>query len=114
MTTRAGRMVLLTAGLGVGSLVFAQVPKSPEGLAAARDCYQCHRVAPFKPGEASTLGPAFRLVAKRYRGNPAAEDLLVQKVLNGGVGSWGGSSMPPQVLTEAEARTLVRWVLTLK
>ena len=114
MTRCWWRVSVVAVGLALAPMAWAQVPKSPEGLAAARDCYQCHRVEPFKPGEGQTLGPAFKLVAQRYRGNKGAEDYLVKKILNGGNGAWGGNNMPPQVLTEPEARTLVRWVLKLK
>ena len=45
----------------------------------------------------------------------AAEDKLVQKVMKGGAGVWGPVPMPanPQV-SEAEARSLVKWVLATK
>lgn len=78
-------------------------------LARAKNCLACHAVA------TKVLGPAFKDVAARYAGQKDAEDKLVAKVMKGGSGSWGVVAMPanPQV-TEAEARTLVKWVLSQK
>jgi cytochrome c len=78
-------------------------------LAKAKNCMACHSVAN------KVVGPAYKDVAKKYAGDKTAEDKLVAKVMKGGSGSWGAIPMPanPQV-TEAEARTLVKWVLTSK
>lgn len=103
----------LAAAMALASLS-AWAVSTPQGLIAGRDCLSCHRVEPFRPGEARTLGPAFRLVAQRYRAQKGAEERLVRKILSGGNGQWGKDNMPPQILTEEEARTIVRWVLQLK
>lgn len=75
-------------------------------LARARNCMACHAVA------SKLVGPAYKDVAAKYSGQKGAEDKLVQKVLKGGRGSWGVVPMPanPQV-SEAEARSLVKWIL---
>ena len=61
------------------------------------------------------VGPAYKDVAAKYAGQKDAEDKLVAKVMKGGSGAWGAVPMPanPQV-SEAEARTLVKWVLAQK
>ncbi|MCU6432782.1 c-type cytochrome [Undibacterium sp. Jales W-56] len=78
-------------------------------LAKAKNCMACHAVA------TKVVGPAYKDVAKKYAGDKTAEDKLVKKVMAGGSGTWGAIPMPanPQV-TEAEARTLVKWVLASK
>jgi cytochrome c len=78
-------------------------------LAKAKNCMACHAVA------SKLVGPAFKDVAAKYAGQKDAEAKLVQKVLKGGSGSWGAVPMPanPQV-SEAEAHTLVKWVLAQK
>ncbi|GGC76406.1 c-type cytochrome [Undibacterium terreum] len=78
-------------------------------LAKSKNCMACHAVAN------KVVGPAYKDVAKKYAGDKTAEDKLVQKVMKGGSGVWGAVPMPanPQV-TEAEARTLVKWVLSQK
>ncbi|HEU5435098.1 MAG TPA: c-type cytochrome [Telluria sp.] len=78
-------------------------------LAKAKNCMACHAVAN------KLVGPAFKDVAAKYAGQKDAEDKLTAKVLKGGSGAWGAVPMPanPQV-NEAEARTLVKWVLSQK
>jgi len=78
-------------------------------LARAKNCMSCHSV------DHKIVGPAFKDVAAKYAGQKGVEDKLVQKVLHGGGGVWGTVPMPPNTqVTEAEAHTLVKWVLSLK
>jgi cytochrome c len=80
---------------------------SPE-LARSKNCMACHSV------ENKLVGPGFKEIAARYNGNNM-EEKLTKKVLKGGSGSWGTIPMPANAqLTEIEAQTLVRWVLSLK
>jgi hypothetical protein len=54
-------------------------------------------------------------VAAKYADLKGAEDNLVQKVLKGSAGVWGPVPMPPNAqVREADARTLVKWVLSQK
>jgi cytochrome c len=78
-------------------------------LAKAKNCMSCHAVA------TKLVGPAYKDVAAKYAGQKDAEAKLVAKVMKGGSGAWGAIPMPanPQV-TEAEAKTLVKWVLAQK
>ena len=74
-------------------------------LAKAAACTACHGV-----GE-RIVGPGFREVAARYAGDPAAAGRLTAKLKAGGSGAWGTTPMPPQQLKDADARTLVQWIL---
>ena len=78
-------------------------------LAKAKNCMACHAV------QNKLVGPAFKDVAAKYAGQKDAEAKLVGKVLKGGSGAWGAVPMPanPQV-SEAEAKTLVKWVMAQK
>ena len=78
-------------------------------LAKAKNCMACHAVAN------KLVGPSYKDVAAKYEGQKGAEEKLVQKVIKGGAGTCGPVPMPanPQV-SEAEARSLVKWVLTQK
>ena len=77
-------------------------------LAAAKNCLACHNI------DKKVVGPAYKDVAAKYRGDKTAPSRLVAKVMQGGGGVWGVVKMPsnPQV-TEAEAKKLVTWVLSL-
>ena len=71
----------------------------------------CHDIG------AKKVGPAYKEVAKKYAGQKDMEAKLVQKVLNGGSGTWGAIPMPANKtmgVTEADAKKLVAWVLSLK
>lgn len=94
--------------LAVSALVSSSAMANLD-LAKAKNCMACHAVAN------KLVGPAYKDVAAKYAGQKDAEDKLVAKVMKGGSGVWGAVPMPanPQV-TEAEAHTLVKWVLSQK
>lgn len=82
-----------------------------EQLAASRNCLNCHGVQERK----IRLYPSYREVASKYAGQAGADQALVHKVLAGGKGSFGALYMPAQkgIVSEAEARQLVKWILSL-
>jgi cytochrome c len=80
-----------------------------EELAKKNACTACHAV------DKKLVGPAFKEVAAKYRGDPKAEAMLVEKVKKGGVGVWGQVPMPPNSqVKDEDVKTLVKWVLSLK
>jgi cytochrome c len=97
-------LIALTAGVMSATPAFANAE-----LAQKKNCMACHAV------DKKVVGPAYKDVAAKYAGQKDAVDKLTQKVLKGGAGVWGPVPMPanPQV-TEAEAKQLVQWVLSLK
>jgi len=79
-------------------------------LARKNACFNCHSIA------TDDIGPAWKNVAARYRGNANAEAFLVNKISKGGKGVWGYLPMPafaPQ-MKEADIRTLAKYILSLK
>ncbi len=77
-------------------------------LAKRKACLACHGI------DKRIVGPAFKEVAQKYRGEAGIEAKLVQKLKRGGSGAWGPMAMPPNPdLAEADAQALVRWVLGL-
>jgi cytochrome c len=99
---RLGWMILAVSALASNAAM------ANADLAKSKNCMTCHSVAN------KVIGPSFKEVATKYNGQNV-EDKLVQKVMKGGSGAWGTAPMPanPQV-SEAEARTLVKWVLSQK
>ena len=86
-----------------------------EMLALARKsgCLACHNI------DKKVVGPAWKDVAARYKGNAGARAQLIEKVSKGGRGNWtdvvGNVAMPPyhpRVSTENIGR-LVDFVLSL-
>lgn len=80
-----------------------------KALAQKSGCLACHTV------EAKVLGPSYKDVAAKYKGDKTAEAKLVEKVKKGGSGTWGPMPMPansPQVKDE-DIKTIVQWILAL-
>jgi cytochrome c len=78
-------------------------------LAKAKNCMACHAVAN------KVVGPAFKDIAAKYAGQKDAEAKLSVKVIKGGSGAWGAVPMPANAqVSDAEAHTLVKWILAQK
>ena len=78
-------------------------------LATKNACTACHAI------DKKVVGPAYKEVAAKYRGDKTAEAKLIDKVKKGGVGVWGEVPMPPNTTVKDEdVKTLVKWVLSLK
>jgi cytochrome c len=83
--------------------------KAGEALAMASGCLACHAV------DKKLVGPGFKEIADRYRKDKGTEADLVQKVKAGGKGVWGDIPMPPNAhVKDADIKTLVQWILSLK
>lgn len=74
------------------------------------DCRTCHNID--KP----LTGPSFVMIAARYDSTKAGTvEHLAKKVISGGTGSFGTIPMTPHAaLSEKDAETLVRYVLSYK
>jgi cytochrome c len=77
-------------------------------LAKSKNCLSCHTV------DKKLLGPGYKEVAAKYKDDKAAPAALAAKIKAGGKGSWGQIPMPPNNVTEAEAKRLADWILSLK
>jgi cytochrome c len=99
----------LFAMLAAATLVAPVFAQADQALATAKNCMACHAV------DKKLVGPSYKEVATKYAGQKDAVDKLAIKIVKGGAGVWGPVPMPanPQV-TEAEAKKLAGWVLSLK
>jgi cytochrome c len=80
-----------------------------DSLAKAKNCTTCHSAT------ARLVGPSFKEISVRYAKQKDAEDKLTQRVLKGSGGVWGVVPMPANAqLSEAEARALVKWIMSQK
>lgn len=78
-------------------------------LAKKRNCFACHMV------DKKVVGPAWKDVAAKYRGDAGAQARLEAKIGKGGSGAWGSMAMPPQPQVSAEERALLaRFILNLQ
>ena len=89
--------------LTIGAPAFAS-----QQLAKDKNCLACHAL------DKKLVGPSYKDIAAKYKGDKNAQAMLVKKVRDGGVGVFGQIPMPanPQV-NEQEAQTLVKWILSM-
>lgn len=94
----------LTAAITVSAPAFAD-----QALATAKNCMACHAV------DKKLVGPSYKEVAAKYAKDKGAADKLATKILKGGSGVWGAVPMPANTqVSEAEAKKLAAWVLSVK
>ena len=83
--------------------------KAAEALAKSSGCLACHTV------DKKRVGTSYKEIADRYRKDKKAEAILAQKVKAGGKGVWGDIPMPPNAhVKDADIKTLVQWILSIK
>lgn len=71
-------------------------------------CAACHTV------DQKRLGPTFKDVAAKYKGNADAPAMLAKKVRSGGSGVWGTVPMPAHPvdrLSDEELKVVIAWIL---
>jgi cytochrome c len=86
---------VLAAGMASVGTANAQ-----EALAKSSGCLGCHDIA------AKKIGPAFKDVAAKYKGNADAEGTLVAKLS-------AGKDHPEVKAKGDDLKSLVKWVLSL-
>ena len=98
---------------GVATLALSTSAFADLELAKKSGCLACHSV------EKKVVGPAWKDVAAKYKGDAGAKARLVEKVKKGGKGNWtkvtGGAPMPPYSprVKDADIEKLVDFVLSL-
>lgn len=100
--------MLVTGALFAAAATTMAAPNT-EALAQKSNCLMCHSV------DKKILGPAYKDVAAKYKGDKSAEAKLIQKVKAGGSGAWGDMPMPPNSpqVKDEDIKTLVQWILSL-
>jgi cytochrome c len=100
MTMKSIALLLTAASFALAGTAHA----SPE-LAKTRNCMACHAI------DQKVLGPGFKQVAAKYKGDKDAEAKLVAAITKGSSGKWGPMAMPPNAVSAADALQLAKWVL---
>lgn len=100
---------IAVAAIAASSLFAAGTASANEELAKKSACTACHAVG------TKLVGPAYKDVAAKYKGQKDAEAKLFEKVKKGGVGTWGQVPMPPNAaVKDDDIKTLVKWILATK
>jgi cytochrome c len=105
------RTLIAAAGaaltIAAGSALAADAGKA-EALLKQHNCVQCHGI------DKKIIGPAYKDVAKKYKGQKDAAALLAKRVKAGSKGVWGPVPMPPNAaVSDGDIRTMVDYVLSL-
>ncbi|MCI0668481.1 MAG: c-type cytochrome [Methylococcaceae bacterium] len=80
-----------------------------EKLATDNGCMACHKI------DTKVVGPSFKEIAAKYKGDAGAEAAMIDKVKKGGSGTFGAVPMPPNSprVSDADIETLVKWILAM-
>lgn len=99
---------IATLPFSLAALIAAMPAFASEELAKQKACLTCHAA------QTKVIGPSFADIATKYRSDKDADTKLAGKIRAGGSGVWGQIPMPPNAaVSEAEAKTLAKWVLTV-
>jgi cytochrome c len=93
------KSIVVAAAVAAG-LGFAGTASADEALAQKSGCLTCHSV------DAKKVGPSFKSVAAKFKGQADAEKKLVDQLKS-------GKGHPAVKTSDADTATLVKWVLSL-
>lgn len=101
-------IVLAASAVLAASGAYAVDAAAAKALASKSACLACHAA------DKKLVGPAYKDVAAKYKGDKTAAAKLADKIVKGGVGVWGQIPMPANNVTPDEAKALAAWVLSTK
>lgn len=99
--------------MAVAALVGSTHAKANDGEAIIKKarCVACHAV------DTKRVGPAYKDVAAKYKGDAKAPGLLFDKVRHGGSGNWGNVPMIPHgedKISNDDLHAAIKWILSLE
>lgn len=100
----AGALVLMSTGANA-----AIDDKKATELLNKSGCAACHTL------DKKLVGPSYKEVAKKQKGQKDAVAAITKKVREGGAGAYGQIPMPPNPkdkISDADLKALVDWVLS--
>lgn len=104
-------MKIAAAILAATTLVVASaaVADELEDMMKKNGCNACHSE------DKKVIGPSYKDVAAKYKGDSNAVAKLTEKVKKGGSGVWGPVPMPPNTqVKDADVKKMVELILALK
>ncbi|HWS73817.1 MAG TPA: c-type cytochrome [Quisquiliibacterium sp.] len=103
------RNIVLKLALAAAAAGIAAPAMANADLAKKYNCTACHAA------DKKMVGPSYKDVAAKYKGQADAVAKLSDKVKKGGSGVWGPVPMPPNAaVPDADIKVLVEWVLATK
>ena len=101
------KLSILAAALIAGTALTAQAGPAEDALNKG-GCMACHAK------DKKLVGPAFKDVATKYKGQGDAVAKLTEKVRKGGAGVWGPIPMPangPDKISDADLKLVIESIL---
>ncbi|MEN9316929.1 MAG: hypothetical protein RIS35_3322 [Pseudomonadota bacterium] len=103
------KQLVLKLALAAAAVSVTAPAMASADLAKKYNCMACHAT------DKKMVGPAYKDVAAKYKGQADAVAKLSAKVKAGGAGVWGQIPMPPNPsVPDADLKKLVEWVLATK
>ncbi|UDM50598.1 c-type cytochrome [Cupriavidus sp. MP-37] len=100
------QFVIAALLLGAAASAHAVDAAKAQEIANKNACMGCHQV------DKKLVGPSYKEVAAKYKGDKNALANLSKKVKSGGSGVWGPVPMPANAaISDADLKTVVEWVL---
>jgi cytochrome c len=101
--------LVLFAAAAVSLSSGAALAADAQQLLKDKACLACHTL------DKKLVGPSYKEVAAKYRSRKDAQAYLSKKIKEGSTGVWGAVPMPPNgTVADDEARTLAKYILTVK
>jgi len=88
----------------------ASPARASEAIVKKARCVACHAV------DVKRVGPAYKDVGAKYRGDSSAPTKLFDKVRAGGSGNWGDIPMlphPADKISDEDLHAAIQWILSL-
>lgn len=104
------RITPLLLALSASTLCISAPASASEAIVKKARCIACHTV------DQKRVGPAYKDVAAKYKGDAGAPARLFQKVRQGGQGVWGEVPMIPHgadKISDEDLKAAVEWILSL-
>ncbi len=106
MSMKSILLCLAASGALWSAGAHAQDAAAAKALATKSACMACHAV------DKKLVGPAFKDVAAKHKGQANALDAVAARIKSGGSGTYGPVPMPPQPsLKDDELKLLAGWIL---
>jgi cytochrome c len=67
----------------------------------------CHSV------DKKLMGPSFKDIAAKYKGNKDAEKILAESIVKGSKDEFGKIPMPPQAKAAGDSAAMAKWIMSL-
>ncbi len=99
-------MKALTALTLAATLAFSGAALASADLAKKNGCAVCHDAT------AKKMGPTWKDIAAKNKGQKDAEKMLAETIVKGSKGKYGKIPMPPQAKAQADSAALAKWILS--